>query len=61
MKIKRICEHCNKEFIAKQADVVRGWAKFCSKSCKAYKQEEKKKMWNKLSSKTIKLRSVDWY
>jgi len=29
---------CKKEFEARTADVKRGWGKFCSKSCKAYKQ-----------------------
>lgn len=29
---------CKLHFIAKKADVKRGWAKFCSKSCKAQKQ-----------------------
>ena len=35
MKIKRNCLHCQKEFYARQADINRGWGKFCSKSCKA--------------------------
>lgn len=34
---KRICSNnsCKKEFEARTADVKRGWAKFCCKSCKA--------------------------
>ena len=35
----RNCKCCAKEFTARLADVRRGWAKFCSKSCKAKTQE----------------------
>jgi hypothetical protein len=35
------CLHCGDPFIARTADRARGWAKFCSKSCKAKKQEAK--------------------
>lgn len=38
--IERTCECCKTKFLARQADVNRGWAKFCSKSCKAIKQEK---------------------
>ena len=34
----RTCECCRKSFQARTADVNRGWARFCSKSCKAMKQ-----------------------
>jgi hypothetical protein len=37
--IERKCQRCQKPFMARTADVKRGWAKFCSKSCKAKKQE----------------------
>ena len=30
---------CGKEFSARTADRKRGWARFCSKSCKATEQE----------------------
>lgn len=33
------CKTCKVKFMARSADVKRGWAKFCSKSCKAKKQE----------------------
>jgi|688.fasta_scaffold1919990_1 hypothetical protein len=33
------CERCKKEFEARITDRNRGWGKFCSKSCKAIKQE----------------------
>lgn len=36
---ERKCQCCNIKFMARTADVKRGWAKFCSKSCKAVKQE----------------------
>lgn len=39
-KTIRVCKCCKKEFEARIADVNRGWAKFCSKSCKAIKQEQ---------------------
>lgn len=38
-KINRVCKCCQKTFTAREADVKRGWAKFCSKSCKAIEQE----------------------
>jgi hypothetical protein len=40
--VKRQCQNksCKKMFAARQADVDRGWARFCSKSCKAKAQEK---------------------
>jgi hypothetical protein len=35
----RNCACCGAVFEARTADVKRGWARFCSKSCKARKQE----------------------
>lgn len=35
------CECCKKEFQARAADRKRGWARFCSKSCKAKEQERR--------------------
>lgn len=32
------CKNCGGGFVAKIADRRRGWAKFCSKSCKAQHQ-----------------------
>jgi hypothetical protein len=37
--VQRKCQCCRNEFTARSADVKRGWAKYCSKSCKAKKQE----------------------
>lgn len=34
------CQHCKTLFEAREADRKRGWAKFCSKSCKAIKQTQ---------------------
>lgn len=35
------CEWCKEPFEARAADRKRGWGKFCSKSCKASKQEKR--------------------
>jgi uncharacterized cysteine cluster protein YcgN (CxxCxxCC family) len=35
------CKSCGKPFMARVADRNRGWANFCSKSCKAIEQEQK--------------------
>jgi transcription elongation factor Elf1 len=32
------CKHCNKTFKARVVDRNRGWAQFCTKSCKAFHQ-----------------------
>ena len=32
---------CGAKFMARAADRARGWGKFCSKSCKAVKQERR--------------------
>ena len=35
------CQRCQGMFTARTADRKRGWARFCSKSCKAIKQEQR--------------------
>lgn len=35
------CRRCGDPFIARVADRNRGWARFCSKSCKAKEQESR--------------------
>lgn len=35
------CLGCGDPFTARVADRARGWARFCSKSCKASKQEQR--------------------
>jgi len=38
---KVTCKCCKNVFAARNADVARGWGKFCSKSCKAKVQEKR--------------------
>ena len=50
-EVKCANRECGAMFLARTADVKRGWGKFCSKSCKAKKQgrllasKETQKMW----------------
>ncbi|KVG33833.1 hypothetical protein WJ30_07110 [Burkholderia diffusa] len=39
--VDRTCEGCGKPFRARAADVKRGWGRFCSKPCKATRQEQR--------------------
>lgn len=39
--VECLCQRCKQPFIARVADRKRGWARFCSKSCKAIKQEQR--------------------
>jgi len=41
VKVKCANKSCGCEFMARLADRKRGWGKFCSKSCKAVKQERR--------------------
>lgn len=41
MTVEVKCGRCSKPFMARIADRKRGWGKFCSKSCKAVKQEKR--------------------
>ena len=34
-KVTVKCQYCKEEFQARKVDRARGWARFCSKSCKA--------------------------
>lgn len=40
--VKVVCKNksCEEVFTARQADINRGWGKYCSKSCKAQVQEK---------------------
>jgi hypothetical protein len=38
--VERVCR-CGAKFMARAADVKRGWGKYCSKSCKAIRQEQR--------------------
>lgn len=40
-KVNVHCHWCHSLFKARQADLNRGWGKFCSKSCKAKEQEKR--------------------
>lgn len=39
--VEKKCECCKKQISVRAADIARGWGKFCSKSCKAKKQEKR--------------------
>lgn len=41
LKVEVKCKNCRQPFMARKADIARGWGKFCSKSCKAIKQESR--------------------
>ena len=45
------CRQCDGLFTARTADRARGWAQFCSKSCKQVTQEEAKRIWATLKSR----------
>lgn len=49
---QRTCKTCSKPFQARMADVKRGWAQYCSKSCKAIKQEQRTGQFAALLSNT---------
>ena len=40
--VAKNCERCEKEMQVRQADLNRGWGKFCSKSCKAKQQMKRR-------------------
>lgn len=40
-KIEVKCKCCKAPFMARVADRKRGWARFCSKSCKAVRQTQR--------------------
>lgn len=42
-KVKAICECCPNVMLVRQADINRGWGRFCSKSCAAYFKTFKKR------------------
>ena len=55
--VERSCKWCGKLFMAKKADIKRGWAKCCSKSCSASLREKKLDRFNFLQGGS-RLRSV---
>ena len=40
-KVEKKCQRCKQPMLVREADVKRGWGKFCSKSCKAVTQERR--------------------
>lgn len=46
--VERKCAWCKDSFQARVADVKRGWGKFCSKSCKAMRQEKRTGQYSQL-------------
>lgn len=46
------CARCGAPFTARTADRARGWARFCSKSCKAIKQEQRTGQFRDLINRT---------
>ena len=46
-----ICKNCSEPFQGRLADRRRGWAKFCSKSCKASKQEARTGQYKRYKNK----------
>jgi len=59
--VKVICANrrCEKEFDARPADIKRGWGKFCSKSCKAVKQEQRTGQYRQLRERQSDVIEVD--
>lgn len=39
--VTKKCECCGVSMAVRKADVSRGWGRFCSKSCKAKKQDQR--------------------
>ena len=46
------CARCGDPFTARITDRARGWARFCSKSCKAVKQEQRTGQFSALINRT---------
>lgn len=53
-KVERVCAcGCGRTFMARVADVKRGWGKFFSKSCKAIEQERRTGQYASLTVQSI--------
>lgn len=59
--VKVFCanKRCSQQFEVRQADINRGWGKFCSKSCKAVKQEQRTGQYRKLMERQTDEIKVD--
>ena len=53
------CKTCNKEKSVRVADLNRGWGLYCSKRCKAIKQEARTRQYSKFLDKTSKKSNRD--
>jgi hypothetical protein len=49
-KVERTCKTCRGTFLARTADVKRGWGLFCSKTCKGKEQENRTNQFSRLLS-----------
>lgn len=49
------CQCCRLPFVARTADRARGWARFCSKACKAKKQEARTGQYAQISGRASDL------
>jgi DNA-directed RNA polymerase subunit M/transcription elongation factor TFIIS len=57
--IQKKCEHCGNDMLVRQADINRGWGKFCSKSCKAKKQEKRTGQYSRYLNRQFSTSRVD--
>lgn len=46
MKVSRTCPVCKDPYMAREADLKRGWAKTCSKSCAAIARTQRESKGN---------------
>jgi hypothetical protein len=53
------CQCCGESFVARVADRKRGWARFCSKSCKAIKHVSRSRRWQRFDKCRTKEDMVD--
>ena len=61
MKTKRNCDNCNKEYLADNRNLRRGWGLCCSKSCAASKREKSKPSYNPARVKANNERRENWW
>ena len=57
--VDKNCKHCGKAIKVRQADLNRGWGKFCSKSCKAKRQEQKTGQYSRYLNRQFSTSRVD--
>ena len=58
--MKRKCDNCDKEYIADERNIKRGWGLCCSKSCAASKREKSKPGYNPIRVKANNIRRASW-